>query len=474
MSLYAEMLVDRDHLLAHCRNKKILILDTFMWTPHFETSLELRDFLLDSNITTVHELFWLNGKIEDRWDYRRKIFRYGSLKIWVYFYRQIRNCGIRGFFRSIATQFRTIFGKTRSQEYMDQEETEDAIMSSALSLFQTSSIGPVQFETFKRKMLRSLDRVSLWAERCIAAEKPDVVIIFNGRFASSRLLRRLAAKREIPFVVHERGADKDRFSLWFNGIPHDPKLVSAGCRAVVEKLGRDGRDVQSIGREFFENRRQGNTIGWRSFMHDYESDELKSIAASTSGSRLVVYFTSTEDEFKALRKDLPPLGELGEQIDAINAVHSISTGMGYRFLLRLHPNLATRPAAERDRYPKGEFVIEPDRKISSYGLIRIANYVLTHNSQIALEGAALGCPSAFTGRSRFEDLACAEKCFDADSVAAFLESSPASDDLICEANRVGSYLATFGLTFERYSARTLSRGKYGRVDLNWPWSLFGK
>ena len=276
------------------------------------------------------------------------------------------------------------------------------------------------------------------------------------------------------YVIHERGASKEKFSLWLNGIPHNPQLVRAACDEHIRNFHGNSQDIQKVGMNFFKQRRLGNNLGWHSFMHEFDSPQLSRIIRDKGNSKLVVFFTSSEDEFKALRRDLPVLGDLGEQVDAIAAAREISRKLEYKFILRLHPSLTSRPVSERNQYPKGVFVIEPNEPVSSYGLIKQADYVITHNSQIALESAALGCPAAYTGRSRFEDLGCVEKCFSKEELDAFMQAKFNSDTLVTQANKIGCYLALFGVPYENYTAKNLSRGRYKNVDMNQPWSLFKK
>ena len=70
-----------EELVLLCRNKRVLVLDTFLWTPFFETSLEIVDLLAKNDVDVVHDVFWLNVKVEDRYTILRRIYRYFSLKI---------------------------------------------------------------------------------------------------------------------------------------------------------------------------------------------------------------------------------------------------------------------------------------------------------------------------------------------------------------------------------------------------------
>ena len=54
----------------------------------------------------------------------------------------------------------------------------------------------------------------------------------------------------------------------------------------------------------------------------------------------------------------------------------------------------------------------------------------------------------------------------------FMQSKFNSDTLVTQANKIGGYLALFGVPYENYTAKNLSRGSYKNINMNQPWSLF--
>ena len=464
-----------EELVLLCRNKRVLVLDTFLWTPFFETSLEIVDLLAKNDVDVVHDVFWLNVKVEDRYTILRRIYRYFSLKIPFFVLRKIFLEGALVFVESLYFQLKSFWRKKNIEAFGQGFDEHEAILSSAFTVFQSTSIDTKKYRRFDRFLSVGLKRTALWTRMLIQRVKPEIVVIFNGRLASTKIIRHILVSEGLDFLVYERGSSKDRFSVWYNSIPHDPRAVKESFERFLEAKQKEKSRLQRSGQEFFANRRLGRNLGWKSYMTEYRSETLESLMQDLERQPLVVYMTSTDDEFKALSSDLPTKGDFEDQISAICAVKKVCNSLGYNFLLRLHPNLSSRSSSERLKFPVGSYVIEPGSDISSYSLLKVAQFVFTHNSQIALEASALGIPSAFTGRSRYENFDFVRSCFTETEIRNFLLNTDFdSKNCINEANKVGAYLAEFGIPFQNYKSTTFALGKYNGVNLNLPLALLRK
>lgn len=468
-------IVSFEELINLCKDKRVLVLDTFLWSPSIETSLEVVDLLYSRGINVDHEVFWLSSKVEDRYSVARRIYRYFSFKIPYLLGRKVWYQGLQGAIKSIYIQLEAVLCRKNNLPEIAGFDEGEAILSSAFTVFQSTNIKHRQYKRFEKFLSVGIRRAAFWAEKLIGNKKPDIVVIFNGRLGTTRIIRHILCEKNIDFLVHERGASKNQFSLWWNSIPHDPLAVIKSFNNFLSLNKGNDFELQAIGEEFFRNRRNGINVGWKSFMYEYKSNLLMDLVKDFDGRPIVVYMTSTDDEFKALSSDLPPRGEFKNQTDAISAVKKICEGLGYGFIVRLHPNLSSRSQADRLSFPFGKYVIEPNTKISSYALIKTAQFVFTHNSQIALEAAALGIPSAFTGRSRFEEFSFLASCFNSSEVSEFLQKRKVNrSQLVKEANYAGAYFSTFGLKFSKYKPTSFNVGKYKGVNLNFPLSFLAK
>lgn len=459
-----------DEFAKNNQDKTFLILESTLWTPHLETSLEIADVLREYSINVHHECFYLNSRVEDRWDLLRKVYRYISIKMLYLSFHKIKYEGFLSFAKSVIIQLKSLNGPSGIIK-SSPEDIKDSIYSSAMSIFKSSDIDNKRYSHYEKKMIKSLKSFSKWTELCAKNFKPDYIILFNGRFATSRIIRRYCEKKNIQYIVHERGSSKNKYSLWLNSIPHNPKALQSSFIEFIKNSNMCTLDLAKAGEEFYAQRRKGNNIGWHSYMTDYESEDLKKLLQTKPNQKIVTYFTSTEDEFKALQQDLPPIGPLAEQINAIDAVKSVCDSFGLTFLLRLHPNLATRNSSERNKFPFEDYVIEPDDNVSSYALIKASVAVFTHNSQIALESAALKTPAAYTGRTRFEDLPCVYKCRNEYDIKSFLTKPVLNEENFQSCLFFGAYLQSFGIDYKYYRAKELNKGSYRGVNLNLP---FGK
>ena len=444
-------------------NKKVLVLDPFIWTPHLETSLEIEDLSREVAASTNFESFWLELNVEDRMDFRRKLFRYFSLKVPTIVCRSLINHGAKSALYSLKSQVDSIM---RPKNIDFDFDMDDSVYSSFLSVRKTANKNTAEYNKFFDSLSTTVRRIYTWADAHISKIKPDVVILFNGRYATTRIIRNYCEYHKIDYIVHERGCDKNHYSVWLNTIPHNPLSVSNSFRNFVDK--NDPSRLEDLGKTFFKQRRDGNNKGWYSFMSDYESPEFSRLDNCFQNNKIVTYFTSTEDEFKALKKDLPPIGPFSEQVKAIKAVKEAAEKNGYIFVLRLHPNLANRPQSVRLSFPHVTYMIEPEEQISSYRLIERSSAIFTHNSQIALEAAAMNRHAALTGRSRFEELDFLYKCRFPNELENFFSLVETKVDTK-GANLFGGYLALNGIKYQRYKPKTLARGCYGNLNLNLPW-----
>lgn len=452
-----------DELQQFFKDKKVLILDPFLWTPHLETNLEIGDLAQTVAESTSFESFWLELNVEDRMDFPRKLFRYFSFKVPAIVFRLLKNNGPKALLNSLKFQ---IYAIIKPKVIGFDFDMEDAVYSSFLSVRKTSDNTTSAYTTFSKRLSKTVSRIYTWADAHINKIKPDVVILFNGRYATTRIIRNYCEYHNIDYIVHERGCDKDHYSVWLNTIPHNPVSVSNSFNNFITI--NDRSQLEEVGKSFFKQRREGYNKGWYSFMSDFDSPEFQNLNNSFQNKKIITYFTSTEDEFKALKKDLPPIGPFNEQNDAINAVKKAAETFGYTFVLRLHPNLANRPRSDRLKFPHVKHTVEPDKQISSYRLIERSSAVFTHNSQIALEAVAMNRHSALTGRSRFEELNFITKCRYPNELLEFFSSLETDVDTE-GANLFGGYLAFNGIKYQRYRAKTLARGRYNNLNLNLPW-----
>ena len=284
--------------------------------------------------------------------------------------------------------------------------------SSLISLDGDSQYDPrVDRETTRKTLLAA----ALTYERALSlirTEKPDVVITFNGRFATCRPIVEAAMKEGVRLLRHERGAKLDKYDLFEESV-HSYDYIRNRIEATWQKAEPTGRERD--GREYFDRRRAGDEFGWYSAVNKQKRGKIRHW---TPGKIHVLYFSSNDDEFAAVSDTVAP-GHWGTQFQALSSIIHGCEGIDQvELFVRLHPWLTTKSWAERDRWHKlcGKNVItipESD-DIDSYGQLDSADVVVTYGSTIGIEATYWGKPSILMGPAQYAGMGV---CIEPQSVA---------------------------------------------------------
>lgn len=238
-------------------------------------------------------------------------------------------------------------------------------------------------------------------QRVLAAERPDEVIIFNGRHSELWPLLGLCERLDIPFVTHERAGSDQLFQLFANSLPHS----IATRRRLMNELWESTPEPEraEAANHFFRAKRGGTSTDDRSYLGRQQAGTLpKEFDASRHN---LVIFNSSEDEMQAIKEWITPLYR--QQNEVIQRL--LSTLRAYpavRVYLRMHPNLTgvdnqqTRELYGLDH--PGLTLIRPEEKVDTYALLEAADVVLTFASSVGAEATFWGTPSVLYGRAFYE------------------------------------------------------------------------
>ena len=311
-----------------------------------------------------------------------------------------------------------------------------------------------------QKMLVSGAMVYEFAREKIKTYQPDLVYIFNGRQCNHRSVMNAAENMETEYLLHERGANKYRYSVR-EFMPHDRIRLQDD----MLKLWRSSGD-RKIAEGFFQARRRGEEQGWTSFASKYTQGLLPKL---NPAKRIVSYFSSSDDEFAAVG-DIFRWERWPNQVQALKELVEVcGNAEDIQLVVRLHPHLAKKSRRDYERWtrfqlPKESILILPEDKIDSYTLIDHSDIVVTGGSTIGIEAVFWKTPSICLGPSFYTELGAVHLPDDSSGLSDLLNSS----DLSCDPDKAlpfGFYLATFGEEFKYYTPETLFTGKFLGVDL---------
>jgi hypothetical protein len=261
-----------------------------------------------------------------------------------------------------------------------------------------------------RDVLHATATATRAAQRFVERMKPAVVVIFNGRFSSTRPFLEIAREAGIPVACHEIG-DRTRADCRF--MPG----FGVGERGYWDSLARlAGR--RPLTEE--EARAVGTWIARR--FHDptiprYSQTDDASTSIWPQGSPRILIAPSSNDENRIVDGfDRPGFGGIDAVLDWI--AECSKRDPAAIVVVRAHPNLSAvhnwgEATAIVEMYrafakqaPSNVRVILPDEKASSYSFLREADLVISDFSTMTMEAAALGIPAISVGRSRYWESGC--------------------------------------------------------------------
>ena len=346
------------------------------------------------------------------------------------------------------------------------------VASSLISYTHNSCYDPKNDIDRTRKCLESALLVYLRAEKVIKNSNPDIVITFNGRFATSKPIVFAAERLKIKLLRHERGCNYSHYELFSDAI-HNFDYIQNRIRETWNNTNPIERNL--LGHQFFEKRRAGDGIGWYSFT----SEQKKGLILNRlTGKRRLVYFSSSDDEYAAVIDAYKP-GPWPDQFSAVrDLIDAQKAWPNLELIIRIHPHLKNKSTDERARWimfkDLGITVIDAKDKIDSYALIDSADLVASYGSTIGIEAAYWRKPSLLLGPCAYRDSGAVIVAKNKADIHRFL--NPAfSPNLSDQENCLpyGCYFLSYGRKFKYYFPESLSEGRLLGLRLGWdPWLIY--
>jgi hypothetical protein len=456
--------------LETCRGWKILIIEPFYWTPHVETGLELAEILSEQNKVTyvgpdvlrsaTDGTVRLLPRIQNSLSRKRHVSRYVTDRARVYSRAEIASMesGLE------IPDARTFIDPTSSDlEHLKFEEFDVGmgVVSSLISLTRDVHFDRAHHGELVVALGRDAMKLYRLTQELVRANDSDLVILFNGRVASARAIRRACEAMSIRYIVHERGSSRDKYGLFDCATPHQP----AGIRRWVDDWWRIGDDPEAAARAFLAKRRQNVATGWYSFTGMQTAGDCP----PRNGRKRVTFFTSSDDELIAIGDELPPDSPYCDQVHAVRSIGEACREHGYEFVVRFHPN--TPPTQRELLSAAGEvspLVIEPSSEIDTYALMDSSDIVFTQNSTVGIEAAATGQRAFYAGRNVFEGCQSVRRLKTDMDISNAMEADGAIDPL--DALRYANFFGQHGIPYRYYEPRGFLSGSYRGRDLNSPLS----
>jgi hypothetical protein len=339
-----------------------------------------------------------------------------------------------------------------------------SVVSSLISFTRNPKPIPSDFKPALFSFITSAAGLYFGFRKWLKMNKPDLVFLFNGRLAHTRAIMRACQAEGVHFVIHERGANKDKYALFPDNSPHDLKYIQSEVLRLWNESDPEQREKE--GRSFYELTASGQEIGWFSF-----TSKQKNVLPENwqTDQYNVVIFSSSEDEFASLSEEwhnhIYP-----SQIDGIKRIAAdLLSEKQVHFFLRVHPNLKKVDNEEKRALYALEAenltIVKAESEVSSYKLLKEANLILTFGSTMGIEAVYQGKPSILAGRSLYSELGATYNPSNHQKVVELLKNPPPALDKT-GAIIYGHYCKTFGTNFRFYKPDSLDKGSFHGVYLN--------
>jgi hypothetical protein len=204
--------------------QRLLVIETITWKPHIETAMEIAlcaqengqevHYLnLRKGLPIVEDMLWVHALLDlprQRIDRAQRILAQHGIAL-------------------VGNEFphELIARHLKKAEYMlagcsslndvcrisldDFPDIGWGVASSAISMMRDPFLSPDTHRNLLARLLVASMLVFDKAVESIDEIRPDSVILFNGRFATTRAALRAAEKCRVPWYAHERGCDKNHY-----------------------------------------------------------------------------------------------------------------------------------------------------------------------------------------------------------------------------------------------------------------------
>jgi len=440
--------------------QRILVFENVAWTPHTPTSGEIALRLAEQgNEVTLVLARGVAAYYEDRALGARRLFRW-SPSAWVPYNRlksALRDTPVRVVDLPVAGARRAAPARTLAELRAYTEDGWDIGLAVASSLISHTRSTDFSVDAHRRAVDAAYNSSRLTfqaARRLMEQQRPDLVVLFNGRFTVTRAVLRAAESLNLPHLVHERGCDQDHFIL----LPFMPHLVDRRNALTLRLRERvDEAAVAPLAERFYARRRAGGAKEWISFA-TWKPQAL-SPEIERLGGALCTFLISSEDEMSAVGLDRSA-DPYPSQPAAIRACAEACARRGLAFVVRVHPHFAHKDPADLRallaQMPSSAIVVGPADNVDTYALMARSRAVFSYGSTAGIEAVYMGVPHLLLSRAVFEGMPGVRRAQSAADVERFVDApQPSPRD---GAVTYGWYMESYGIRHRDYRPTSLFSG----------------
>lgn len=263
-----------------------------------------------------------------------------------------------------------------------------------------------------RKYLMTAALTQRGIGRAIDYHEPDLMLLFNGHRATTRVALEVARARGVRVLCHERGLRRGTFTL-FDG---DHCMTSEVYRDLWKAWGHVPLTVSEIRQAvtYMEERTTGKALNWIQYSPSPRgTGDVYAKLGLDPDKRLWSLYTSSTDEMVGLPEYR--LAAAQQESWVLDTLDFAAAHPEMQLVVRAHPNSVANNVvthrAEREfidhierRLPPNARLIKGRDDISTYDIVEASDLGLVFNSTTGVEMACRGIEVVFTGNGRYAGL----------------------------------------------------------------------
>lgn len=442
---------------------KVLMIEATPATPHAETGLEIaiKEKLSGSEVVYA-PIFHLLPILVWRSNINGRRLEAGadSLEDWIsYLVNQVKEYAEVDVFtlNAVPDYLTEEIRRDPFGFYYDGHDFGALVKSNAVQLFNTGDFDAILQNHLGVCLALAQTAILSYriGEYLVTRHAPDLVYFFNGRTAGSYPLYLLCQKMGVRTIIHERGATKDKFSIWMR----PPQYQDVIADAINDyALGRCPDAARLSAAAFYSRQKSGKITNY-GFVNQGQNHDAP-IEIPGLHQRYAVYYTTSNFEI-LLMPGQDVTNALGSQMDALSSLVDVCAAEGLQLLIKMHPGTPNSELENYKKFADGDkcVLILPDSIISSYRLGYSAYRNFSYGSTITWEFLFSGVHCAVLSNTIGRGQGGVVELDSRENIAEYImrELPPVDRSF---AIKFGDYMANYGETHELYRPETLFSGSF--------------
>ena len=287
----------------------------------------------------------------------------------------------------------------------------------------------------------------LGIKRFVKNAQIDKILLFNGRWDYYRAALSAARIENLEVGIFEKFRSGGYYEKYGNHLPHN----IANKNDLINKNWNKTEDLEEkikVADDFFIRKKKGHEVSDKSYTKSQIKGKLPK--SYDENKKTFVLYNSSDDEFAAVGKIYKnPFFE--DQLEGIlYLVDYFKERKDSQLIIRMHPNLSglkrdyLTPLYELEDKHSNILLIRPEADIDTYGLMDVANVIISFGSTAGVEASYWGKPVVLLGKCFYFDSDIAHVPNSKADIPQLLESELEPMDRLA-ARKFGYYILTGGV-----------------------------